>query len=187
MDDYDAESWNGVTDYILMNKNGEVLAIVEAKKTSHDPRLPQAQTEHYMTEISKHQSFQPFAFMTNEEDIYFFDKGYTAVRKAYSFFSRGDLEQILSLREKKQLLTNTPINQNITNRVYQIDGIKRVAEAFEQGRRKALLIMATVTRRLRAVMQDAESEVRHAVGRQGTGGDCESVRAGAVVVRLNKR
>lgn len=36
---YDAEPWNGVTDYCLYRSNGEVIAVVEAKHTSHDPHL----------------------------------------------------------------------------------------------------------------------------------------------------
>ncbi len=32
MDGYDAEPWNGVTDYCLYLPNGEVIAVVEAKR-----------------------------------------------------------------------------------------------------------------------------------------------------------
>ncbi|MBK8781286.1 MAG: hypothetical protein IPO22_05685 [Anaerolineales bacterium] len=32
VDGYDAEPWNGVSDYCLYRENGEVLAVVEAKK-----------------------------------------------------------------------------------------------------------------------------------------------------------
>ena len=34
VDGYDAEPWNGVSDYTLYGENGEVLAVVEAKKTA---------------------------------------------------------------------------------------------------------------------------------------------------------
>lgn len=53
VDGHDAEPWNGITDYVLLRENGEVLAVVEAKKTTHEPRLAQQQTEHYITEIEK--------------------------------------------------------------------------------------------------------------------------------------
>lgn len=46
VDGYDAEPWNGITDYCLYRENGEVIAVVEAKRTSHDPRLAQSQAEH---------------------------------------------------------------------------------------------------------------------------------------------
>ena len=38
VDGYDAAPWNGVTDYAV-NDNGEVLAVVEAKKTAVNVRL----------------------------------------------------------------------------------------------------------------------------------------------------
>jgi type I site-specific restriction endonuclease len=46
VDGYDKEPWNGVSDYCLYRPNGEVIAIVEAKRTTHDPRLAQEQAEH---------------------------------------------------------------------------------------------------------------------------------------------
>jgi type I site-specific restriction endonuclease len=33
VDGYDKERWNGITDYCLFDPSGQVLAIVEAKKT----------------------------------------------------------------------------------------------------------------------------------------------------------
>ena len=56
-----------MSDYCLYRENGEVLAVVEAKKTSVDVRLAEAQLTHYVTEIEKHQSFRPFGFFTRED------------------------------------------------------------------------------------------------------------------------
>ena len=38
VDGYDKEPWNGVTDYCLFLPNGEVIAVVEAKRTSRESR-----------------------------------------------------------------------------------------------------------------------------------------------------
>ncbi len=38
VDGYDAEPWNGVTDYCLFRSNGEVLTVVEAKRQSRSPQ-----------------------------------------------------------------------------------------------------------------------------------------------------
>src|SRR5919199_1023671 len=65
----------GISDYALYRPNGEIIAVVEAKRTTVDPRLAQAQAEFYVTEIEKRQSFRPFAFMTNGREIYFLDAG----------------------------------------------------------------------------------------------------------------
>src|SRR5688572_26849779 len=55
----------GITDYVLYYPTGEILAVVEAKRTSVDPRIAQAQTEFYVEQLEQRQSFRPFAFMTN--------------------------------------------------------------------------------------------------------------------------
>ena len=55
---------SGISDYSLYRPNGEIIAIVEAKRTSIDPRSAQAQAEYYVEEIRKKQDTVPFAFMT---------------------------------------------------------------------------------------------------------------------------
>ena len=70
---YDKTRVTGFTDYCLYRANGEVLAVVEAKKTSRDPRVGQQQVLDYVIEIEKKQSFRPFAFMSNGEATFFWD------------------------------------------------------------------------------------------------------------------
>ncbi len=70
---YDLETPKGVSDYALYRPNGEIVAVVEAKRTSTDPRLAQAQAEFYVSEIARRQSFAPFAFMSNGERTYFLE------------------------------------------------------------------------------------------------------------------
>ena len=48
---YDVELPPGVSDYVLYRPNGEIFAVVEAKRTSIDPRLAETQTEFYVTEL----------------------------------------------------------------------------------------------------------------------------------------
>ena len=149
---YQAELPAGICDYALYRENGESIAIVEAKKTSIDSRLAQAQAEFYVSEIAKRQSSRPFAFMTNGRDIYFLDAGQANKRSVAGFFSPEDLENRLYLRQNKRPLTGVPINTAITNRSYQIEAIRRGAEAFEQGKRRALLVMSTGTGKTRTAM-----------------------------------
>src|SRR3972149_1426449 len=88
VDGYDAEPWNGVSDYCLYRENGEVLAVVEAKRTSVDVRLAEAQLTYYVTEIEKHQSFRPFGFHENGYDFYFAAVGIAPKRKVKEGRSR---------------------------------------------------------------------------------------------------
>lgn len=66
---------SGISDYVLKQANGQIVAVVEAKRTSISPALAEAQTEFYVEEIEKMQGLRPFAFMTNVRDIYFWDVG----------------------------------------------------------------------------------------------------------------
>jgi type I site-specific restriction endonuclease len=147
VDGYDAEPWNGVTDYCLYRENGEVLAVVEAKKTVVDVRLAEAQLEYYVREIEKHQSFRPFGFLVNGYDIYFVEVGYTSKRLVNGFFTREDLENQLFIRQNGKSLGAIEINNTIVDRAYQHEAIRRVSEEFNKGKRKALLVMATGTGR----------------------------------------
>src|SRR5205807_9939015 len=87
VDGYDAEPWNGVTDYCLYDPSGNVLAVVEAKRSSRHARDADEQLRHYVTEIAKKQPFAPFGFMVNGHDIRFWEGVLANPRLAPGFFS----------------------------------------------------------------------------------------------------
>ncbi|MBE0672133.1 MAG: DEAD/DEAH box helicase family protein [Anaerolineales bacterium] len=147
-----AEPWNGVTDYSLYRENGEILAVVEAKRTSTDVRLAEAQLTYYVTEIEKHQSFRPFGFLANGLEIHFVDVGIAHKREVFGFFTREDLENLLYIRQNAKPLSSVEINNSIVDRAYQHEAIRRVGEAFANGKRKALIVMATGTGKTRTTM-----------------------------------
>jgi type I restriction enzyme R subunit len=149
VDGYDAEPWNGVTDYCLYRANGEVVAIIEAKRQSRSPQVAREQVRHYVTEITKRQSFQPFAFMTNGAENFFWDLGSSSPRSVSGFFSPDDLERLLFIREHGTPLADANINNQIAGRTYQQEAIRRISEAFTAGKRRALLVMATGTGKTR--------------------------------------
>ena len=126
-------------------ENGEVLAVVEAKKTVVDVRLAEAQLTYYVTEIEKHQAFRPFGFLANGYDIYFVDAGISAKREVFGFFTREDLENLHYIRQNAKPLSSIEINNEIVDRSYQHEAIRRVGKAYANGKRKALIVMATGT------------------------------------------
>ncbi|PKO19300.1 MAG: type I restriction endonuclease [Chloroflexi bacterium HGW-Chloroflexi-10] len=152
VDGQNAEPWNGVTDYSLYRANGEIIAVVEAKRTAHNPQLAQQQAEHYAAEIAKHQGYKPFIFLANGTDIYFLDSGVAAKRLIYGFFSPEDLERLLWLKQNQKPLAGISLNNTITDRPYQHEAIRRVSETFHSGKRKALIVMATGTGKTRTTM-----------------------------------
>ena len=68
------------------------------------------------------------------------------------FFSPEDLERLLYLRQNQRALSQTPINPAIVDRLYQQQAVRQVAEAFEAGKRRALLVMTTGTGKTRTAM-----------------------------------
>ena len=152
VDGYDAEPWNGVTDYCLYDPSGNVLAVVEAKRCSRNPREADEQLRHYVTEIAKHQLYAPFGFMSNGLATFFWEVGEANPRLVAGFFSPDDLARLLFIRQNQLPLDTTPINATIVERPYQHEAIRRVAEAFAAKKRRALLVMATGTGKTRITM-----------------------------------
>jgi type I restriction enzyme R subunit len=149
---YDAEPWNGVTDYCLYDASGNVLAVVEAKRCSRNAREADEQLRHYVSEIAKKQPFAPFGFMANGHDIWFWEVGLAHPRLVAGFFAPVDLERLKFLRQNRRPLEATPINSSIVDRPYQHEGIRRLAEAFAANKRRGLLVMATGTGKTRVAM-----------------------------------
>ena len=150
---YDNTIVNGFTDYCLFRENGEVLAVVEAKRTSRDPREGLKQVEKYIKEIAAKQSFRPYAFLANGEDIFFWDSERYAERHVAGFFSRDNLERLLFLKQNKISLNQININETIINRPYQVEAVRRISDTIERkNKRKALLVMATGTGKTRTIM-----------------------------------
>ena len=129
VDGYDAEPWNGVTDYCLYEPGGQVLAVVEAKRCSRNPRDADEQLRHYVTEIAKRQTFAPFGFMTNGHATHFWELGLANPRLVAGFFTPEDLQRLLFIRQNGLPLAATSINTTIVERPYQHEAIRRVAEA----------------------------------------------------------
>jgi type I restriction enzyme R subunit len=152
VDGYNAEPWNGVTDYCLYDASGDVLAVVEAKRCSRNAREADEQLRHYVTEIAKKQSFAPFGFMANGHDIWFWEVGLANPRLVAGFFAPADLERLKFLRQNQRPLEATPINGSIVDRSYQHEAIRRIAETFAANKRRALLVMATGTGKTRVTM-----------------------------------
>ncbi len=152
VDGYNAEPWNGITDYVLHDDAGRIIAVVEAKKRARNARDADEQLRHYVTEIAKQQEFAPFGFMTNGLDVHFWEVGLTNPRLVSGFFTLADLERLLFLRQNSIPHLEIAINSTIVDRPYQHEAIRRVAEAFSQGKRRALVVMATGTGKTRTTM-----------------------------------
>lgn len=153
------------SDFVLLGKNGEPLAVVEAKKTSKDAALGREQAKQYCYNIQKERGCEvPFCFYTNGLELYFWDLDNYPPRKVVGFPTRDDLERFQYIRRNRKPLTQELINTAIAGRDYQIRAIRTVLEGVEQKKRDFLLVMATGTGKTRTciAMVDALMRASHA-------------------------
>lgn len=138
------------TDYALLGKDGQPLAVVEAKKTSKDARIGREQAKNYAEKIRDNKNqHMPFVFYTNGHDIYFWDTERYPPRKIHGFPTRDDMERMLFLRDNCKPLSHEMIKKEITDRPYQVQAIRAILEDLERKRRQFLLVMATGTGKTR--------------------------------------
>lgn len=146
------DSGDGYVDYVLFGDNGKPLAVVEAKKTTVDPKVGQHQAYLYANCLEKMTGQRPLIFYTNGYTTWFWDDMNYPERKVYSVFSKQDLQRIMDRRELKEDFHQLNINPAITDRDYQKMAIQRVCEEYSNSRRKALLVMATGTGKTRTAI-----------------------------------
>ena len=144
-------SGKGYIDYVLWGDDGKPLAVIEAKKTMHDPRKGQQQAKLYANCLEKKFKRRPIIFYSNGYKTWVWDDTLYPHRTVSGFQKRDELERTIKKRNRLPL-SDYQINDNITNRPYQKRAIKNVAECFENNRRKALLVMATGTGKTRTAI-----------------------------------
>ncbi|MBO4914356.1 MAG: DEAD/DEAH box helicase family protein, partial [Oscillospiraceae bacterium] len=139
----------GFADYVLFGRDGLPLAVVEAKRTSKDPNAGRKQAVLYADCLERKFGRRPMMFTTNGFDTYFWDDQTAPQRKVSSIFSKGDLEKLMNRRTECKELSSVPIDDRITDRVYQKAAIRAVCDQLALGFRKHLLVMATGTGKTR--------------------------------------
>lgn len=142
------DSGEGFADYVLWADDGKPLAVVEAKRTSRDAKEGEHQAELYALALEKMYGQRPNIFLTNGYQIYFYDWEYP-LREVQGFYNQEELSLNIQRRSTKKSLQNIKIKTEITDRYYQQEAIKAVAERLEQKHRGALLVMATGTGKTR--------------------------------------
>lgn len=132
-------------DYVLCDRNGRSLAVIEAKRYSVNPADAAEQAKRYATQLDV-----PYVFLTNGAEVLFWEWQ----REAYphpvkTFFKQDDLERrFASLTLRKDVL-NVAIDLKIAGRDYQQECIQTVSREIKQGRKKLLIEMATGTGKTR--------------------------------------
>ena len=151
-DTYENELPSKYADYLLLDGNGDPLAVIEVKKTSKDPIAGQKQVEQYVNDIKSQTGKDIFIFLSNGYEIWFWNKPFENPRLVKGFHSRDDLERIRFQTHAKKSFSDVPIRKDIIDRPYQIECVKRVLEGINRGKRRFLIVQATGTGKTRVAM-----------------------------------
>lgn len=153
-------SQEGYVDYVLRGDNGKIIGVVEAKKTSVDPKRGSQQARLYADCIEQEQGLRPVVLYTNGYETYILHDKYPA-RKTFGFYSKEDLQLLIDRRNFKKSLKDIEINEEVTNRAYQKEAILAVCDAFSRNQRKALLVMATGSGKTRTAISLVDVLTKH--------------------------
>lgn len=142
-----AEGEYGAADYVLYDRHGRALAVIEAKKTSVNPYTAKNQALPYAQQLEA-----PFIFLSNGELTYFWDYTNEDARLVTAFFSQRDLERLVFRETGKKPLAEIPIPDDYWRvgelrnvRDYQKSAMRALDHAFELGKRRFLIELPTGT------------------------------------------
>ncbi|MFO1294731.1 MAG: DEAD/DEAH box helicase family protein [Rubrivivax sp.] len=132
-------------DYVLCDRHGRSLAVVEAKRFCINPGDAAAQARSYAQQLGV-----PYAFLCNGRELLFWEWQREAYpRPVKTFFRQDDLERRVATLALRRDPGQVPIDRRIVERDYQIDCIETLCRAMALGRRKLLVEMATGTGKTR--------------------------------------
>lgn len=102
-------------DYVLCDRHGRALAVVEAKKAAINPAEAEAQAKAYAVQLKV-----PYVFLANGEEIRFWEWQREAFpRVVKTFFAQSDLERRAATSKIKRDPLTVPIDKCIVERDYQ--------------------------------------------------------------------
>lgn len=146
----------GYADYVLWGDDGKPLAVVEAKKTTVDPKVGQQQAKLYADCLQDMHGQRPIIFYTNGYKTFLWDDLTYPPRAVAGFYKKDELASLIIRRSARQPLRSTPPNEVIVERYYAHRAIASIGEDFETKKRKALLVMATGTGKTRVAIALAD-------------------------------
>ena len=141
----------GYIDYVIYNKVGLPIAVIEAKRTSKSEEEGAQQARDYADALKKELglNYRPIIYYTNGYTIKIQDRlGYPA-REVGNFASLEDLELLIKRQlpgdeDKRKPIVNKEVDTNIINRSKLIEAVQEMIESMNTDgkmRRKGLLVL----------------------------------------------
>ena len=132
-------------DYVLCDRHGRSLAVIEAKRYSVSPGDAAAQAKAYAQQLGV-----PYAFLCNGNEVLFWEWQREAYpRSVKTIFKQDDLERRIATLSVRRDPASVAIDRRIVERDYQIECIDTLCRDIGLGRRKLLVEMATGTGKTR--------------------------------------
>ena len=102
-------------DYLLCNRNGRGLAVIEAKRSSINSAHAAEQAKQYEQQLGV-----PYIFLANGNEIRFWDwQNEAHSRHIKTLFKQDDLERRKATREMRVDSLSIPVDKRIVERGYQ--------------------------------------------------------------------
>lgn len=132
-------------DYVLCDRHGRSMAVIEAKRFSISPGDAADQAKSYARQLGV-----PYIFLANGAELLFWEWEREAFpHPVKTFFKQTDLERRFATRQLRRDPMTVEIDKRIVERGYQKDCIDALCSEIGQGRRKLLVEMATGTGKTR--------------------------------------
>ena len=132
-------------DYVLCDRHGRSLAVIEAKRFSVNPGDAAEQAKAYAQQLGV-----PYVFLSNGSEVQFWEWDREAFpHSVKTVFKQDDLERRAASRQLRRDPLSVAIDRRIVERDYQISCIDTLAREINNGRRKLLVEMATGTGKTR--------------------------------------
>ena len=141
----------GYVDYVIYNKVGLPVAVIEAKRTSISEETGSQQAKDYADALAKNLdlNYRPIVYYTNGYVIKIQDRlGYPA-REVGNFASLDDLELLIKrqqpgLEDKRKPIKNKEVDTTIIDRSKLVEAVKEMIDSMNTDgamRRKGLLVL----------------------------------------------
>lgn len=155
------ERGHGFADYVLWGADGLPLAVIEAKRSRRSPSEGQQQAKLYADALEQMHGRRPVIFYTNGYEHWIWDDARgIPPRRLGGFKTAQELGEMIARRTEAKALVDQKPKAAIAGRPYQTRALTRIAEHFDAGSRKALLVMATGTGKTRTVIALVDMMVR---------------------------
>ena len=138
----------GYADYVLFSDDMKPYAVIEAKRTTVDPKVGKHQAEIYADLLEKIYHLRPVIYYSNGFNTFIQDGLGYPDREVFSFHTQEDL-QLLIQKRTRQNITDQRVNTDIAGRDYQIGAIHAICHHLNTKHRRGLLVMATGTGKTR--------------------------------------